>query len=305
MQKVNQTLEKELQEYLNQIGLKVLHMSFVPLGEESYSWKIETETETLFLKYCTQEKIIRNLSKINSLLLSLSDYDFIVPPVLINGKAELPFKDGYIYASKYIEGKVQAMRTLEIPGRVIEQVTKIMAEIHTFEVNIEDFPKEDFNYNFREEYTEIVSDMDQGKDIPELSSEDMKKVGDMIVGFEKTTIDILKNSPRMVLTHGDVTGGNIMETEEGVIKLLDWDEAKVAPKERDINFINDHPGFDVEHYKEISGLGDIDQELIDYYGLVWSLESIMENTKKLQRYKEEYGTREYLMEDVIDSLSWY
>jgi hypothetical protein len=28
----------------------------------------------------------------------------------------------------------------------------------------------------------------------------------------------------------------------------------------------------------------------------------MENSKKLQDYKEEYGTRDYLMEDIVDSL---
>lgn len=80
MQKVNSTLENELKEHLNNLGVKVLKMSFVPLGEESFSWKIETKSERLFLKYCTQEKMTRNLSTINSLLSSLSNYDFIVPP---------------------------------------------------------------------------------------------------------------------------------------------------------------------------------------------------------------------------------
>jgi len=303
MQKVNPTLENELREYLNQLDIEVINMHFVPLGEESFSWKVVTKNETLFLKYCTQEKILRNLSKINSLLFSLSNYDFVVPPILINGKTEQPFKDGYIYASKYIEGKVQAMRTLEISNRIIEEINEIMAQIHKTEVTIKGFPKEDFNYNFRKEYTEILNDINKGKDIPELNPKDFDKVNDMIIKFEKMTSDILKNPPQMVLTHGDITGRNIIEAEDSSIKLLDWDEAKIAPKEKDINFINDHPGFDMEVYKERTGSGDIDQSLIDYYGLVWSLESIMENSKKLQDYKEEYGTREYLMEDITDSLS--
>jgi thiamine kinase-like enzyme len=302
MQKVNQTLENELREYLNELGLDILQMNFVPLGEESFSWKLTTETETLFLKYCTQEKILRNLSKINTFLFSLASYDFIVPPILINGKTEQPFKGGYIYASKYIEGKVQPMRTLEIHDRVISKITEVMAQIHTVQIENDDFPKESFNYNFRKEYTEILNYIDKGKNIPELSSEDIKKVGKMIIQFEKMNADILKNPPQMVLTHGDITGRNIIEAGEEVIKLLDWDEAKIAPKERDINFINDHPAFDMEVYKKMTGSGDMDYSLIEYYSLVWSLESIMENSKKLQDYKEEYGTRDYLMEDIVDSL---
>ncbi|KUK77732.1 MAG: spectinomycin phosphotransferase [candidate division WS6 bacterium 34_10] len=303
MQKVSQTLENELREYLKGLSLDILQMNFVPLGEESYCWKVETKTETLFLKYCTQERISRNLSKINSLLFSLSNYDFIVPPIPINGKTEQPFKEGYIYASNFIEGKVQPMSTLEIPSRVISRINAIMAQIHTFKVDIEGFSKENFNYNFREEYTKILNDIDKGKEIPELTSKDVKKVDAMIVKLEKMTANFVKNSPSMVLTHGDITGGNIVETKEGGIKLLDWDEAKIAPKERDINFINDHPAFEMEVYKKITGIRDIDQNLTEYYGLVWSLESIIENSKKLQYYKEEYGTREYLMEDIIDSLN--
>jgi len=305
MQKVNPTLENELKEYLNKLDIKVLQMDFVPLGEESYSWKIETEAETLFLKYCTKGKIIRNLNKINSLLFSLQDYEFIVPPILIKGKTEQPFRDGYIYASKYIVGKVQAMRTLEIPNRIIEEINEIMTQIHKTEVIIDSFPQEDFNYNFRKEYTEILNDIDKGKDISELNSKDLNKVNDMIIKFEEMSSGILKNPPQMVLTHGDITGRNIIEVEDSSIKLLDWDETEIAPKERDINFINGHPGFDMEVYKKITGSEDIDQSLIAYYALVWSLESIMENAKKLQNHREEYGTREYLMEDITDSLNNY
>lgn len=197
------------------------------------------------------------------------------------------------------------MHNPEIPDNILDKVIEIMATIHTLKIDIEDFPKEEFDYSFREEFQGILDNIDRGKELPELSNKDLEKVDSMILEFEKITATIFKNPPEMVLTHGDITGGNILETEDGVIKLLDWDEAKIAPKEKDINCLNDHPSFSSEMYKGLSGFESINQNLIDYYGFVWSLGSIMKNAKKLQDYKQEYGTREYLLEDIVDSLSYY
>jgi thiamine kinase-like enzyme len=302
MQYINPKLQEELVTFLNKINIIVKSITFIPLGEESYGWKIVTDQQTLFLKYCTQERILKNLPKINKLLVSLKHFDFIVPPVLLNGKTELPFKNGYIYAYPFVEGEVYTIKNDEFDKKLTDELTEIMGEIHKTEVNNIDVPKEDFNYNFKKQYEQILHDIDNGRVIPEVSKSDSEKIEKMIYDFDRMSQYYQKNCPKMILTHGDITARNILVNKEGNIKLLDWDEAKISPKEKDINFLYDNPRFDFKYYQSITNSEDFNPDIRKYYGYVWDLESILVNIQRLQYFKEEYGSREYLLEDVIDCL---
>lgn len=305
MQYINPQLQEELVIYLNEINTNVKSITFIPLGEESYTWEIVTDQQTLFLKYCTQEKILKNLPKINKLLLSLKHFDFIVPPVLLNGKTELPFKDGYIYAYPFVEGDVYTIKNNEFDKKLTDELTEIMGEIHKIDIKDIDIPKEDFKYNFKKQYKQILHNIDNGRAVQEVSKSDLKKIERIVSDFDKMRQYYQQNSPKMVLTHGDITARNILINKEGDIKLLDWDEAKISPKEKDINFLYDNPNFDFKYYQSITKSEDFNPNLRKYYGYVWDLESILVNIQRLQYFKEEYGSREYLLEDVIDSLGNY
>lgn len=302
MQNINPKLQEELVNFLTKININVISIIFIPLGEESYGWKIGTDQQTLFLKYCTQERILKDLPKINRLLLSLKHFDFIVPPVLLNGRTELPFKDGYIYAYPFVEGEVYTIKNDEFGKKLTDELTEIMGEIHKVDIKDIDIPKESFNFNFQEQYKQILHDIDSGRSVPEASKSDFEKIEKMISAFEKMSQYYQQNCPKMVLTHGDITGRNILVNKEGDIKLLDWDEAKISPKEKDINFLYDNPNFDFKYYQSITKSEDFNPNVRKYYGYVWDLESILVNIQRLQYFKEEYGSREYLMEDVIECL---
>ncbi len=46
-----------------------------------------------------------------------------------------------------------------------------------------------------------------------------------------------KHSPKFVLCHSDIHGGNVLIHENSDIYIVDWDEPIMAPKERDLMFI--------------------------------------------------------------------
>lgn len=305
MLQINSQLQKELDDFLKEINIDVKSITFIPLGEESFGWKIVTKEQTLFLKYCTQERILNNLPQINKLLLSLKIFDFIVPPVFLNGKTEIPFKEGYIYAYPFVEGEVYTIRNDEFNKELVNDLTKIMGEVHEIDIRDIDIPRENFNYNFKEQYEQILCDINGGKIVPEVSKSDLEKLEKVISDFDITSQYYQQNSPDMVLTHGDITARNILVTREGDIKLLDWDEVKIAPKERDINFLYDNPNFDFRYYQSITKSKDFVSDLRKYYGDVWALESILVNIQRLQYFKKEYGRRDYLLEDVIKYLGYY
>ncbi len=305
MQTVSPQLETELKDFLESININISGITFIPLGEESFGWKIVTDEQTLFLKYCTQERILKNLSKINKLLLSLANFDFIVPPVLLNGKTEIPFKDGYIYAYPYIEGEVYTIRNDEFDKELIDRLTRIMSEIHNVDISNIDIPKETFDYSFKLQYEQILRDIENGKTVPEVSGSDLEKLERVISDFEIKSQYYQQNCPKMVLTHGDITARNILLSKEGSIKLLDWDESRISPKEKDINFLYDNLNFDFKYYQSITNSEDFIPDLRKYYREVWDLESILVNIQRLQYFKEEYGSREYLLEDLIECLGHY
>lgn len=56
-----------------------------------------------------------------------------------------------------------------------------------------------------------------------------------------------------VLTHGDVTGLNIIVTNKSNIKLVDWDGARLTPLEGDLNFLYDNLNFFLDKYIQLSG----------------------------------------------------
>jgi Ser/Thr protein kinase RdoA (MazF antagonist) len=305
MQIVNSQLEIELKDFLERININIKAITFIPLGEESFGWKIVTEEQTLFLKYCIQERILNNLPKINNLLLSLANFNFVVPPVLLDGKTELPFKDGYIYVYSFVEGNVYTIRNDEFDKELVNDLIKIMGEIHNVDISNLDIPKENFDYKFKEQYERILQDIDNGKTVPEVSRSDLGKLEKVISSFDIKSQYYQQNCPEMVLTHGDITSRNILLTKDGSIKLLDWDEVKIAPKEKDINFLYDNPNFDFKYYQSITKSEDFIPDLRKYYGDVWALESVLVNIERLQYFKEEYGHIEYLLEEVVECLEYY
>jgi thiamine kinase-like enzyme len=305
MLKVNPQLEEELKEFLRSIKIDIKSMTFIPLGEESFGWRVVTDRQILFLKYCTQERILNNLQNVNKLLLSLGNLDFIAPPVLLDGKTEVPFKEGYIYAYPFVKGEVYTIRNDEFDRSLVDSLTEIMGETHKSDVSNIEIPRESFKYNLKEQYNQILKDIDNGLNVLEVPKEDLEKLNNVISDFEKASEYYISNPPEMVLTHGDITGRNILRTESGDIKLIDWDEVKIAPKERDINFLYDNLNFDFKYYQSITKSEDFNPDLRKYYNDLWALESILVNIQRLQYFKEEYGSREYLLEDVIECLGYY
>ncbi|MEM1282443.1 MAG: aminoglycoside phosphotransferase family protein [Chlamydiota bacterium] len=54
---------------------------------------------------------------------------------------------------------------------------------------------------------------------------------------EYLSLLVREQSPKFVLCHSDIHGGNVLIDESGSIFIVDWDEPIIAPKERDLMFI--------------------------------------------------------------------
>jgi spectinomycin phosphotransferase len=79
----------------------------------------------------------------------------------------------------------------------------------------------------------------------------------------------------MVLCHADVHTNNILLGDDGRLYVIDWDDARLAPRERDLMFVLAEAG-EAEKGSFFAGYGDaaIDPLILAYYQHEWCVEDI-------------------------------
>ncbi|WP_419992883.1 phosphotransferase enzyme family protein [Streptomyces boninensis] len=76
-----------------------------------------------------------------------------------------------------------------------------------------------------------------------------------------------------VLTHGEPHPGNVLATEAGGLRLIDWDTLGLAPPERDLWFLEGGSGAQFEAYAEVAGHAP-DPAALALYRLRWDLDDL-------------------------------
>lgn len=305
------TIEKNVLDVLKQtFGFDVVTSTFIPVGEESYAFSVVLNNgNKYFVKYCDKQNIIKSIDMVNNLLLQLKHFDFVVPPFEINGKTSFEVGKGKIYIYPYIEGLVVHMGNKKFDKKLVDTLTEILVNIHSANPQIlADLPKEEFENNYGQRLEQILVDKNNNK----LD----QKAALLLENYEESIRSIIKNQNQVaseykqknlgfVLTHGDVTGLNIIVTNQGNIKLVDWDGAMLTPPERDLNFLLDNPNFSLDKYMQLSGHKHFDLQMKEYYGRQWALDSIIENFESLLSGSESKADNNEYLEEIEDYLSFY
>jgi thiamine kinase-like enzyme len=286
--------------------LDIEQISFIPVGEESFSYVITTQKGKYFVKYCEQVNIIHNIDKVNELLIELKDLSFIIPPIEHNGNISLNIGNGKAYVYPYMEGNVVNQGNGSFDNSLVSDLTHIMAVIHKRSVAV-DLPKETFENDFMSRFEALFKFFENKEgfdDVKRVLFDNRTKVEDIINKHTKVGEQYKELKPELVLTHGDITGLNIIQTSNG-IKLVDWDGAMFAPAERDINFLFTNQYFSLDKYVELSGKQDFDIELKKYYGREWSLNSIIGNFESILKGSHAKTNQNEYLEEINKYLSYY
>ncbi len=85
---------------------------------------------------------------------------------------------------------------------------------------------------------------------------------------------LAQQAPLFVICHADIHAANIIISDEADIHIVDWDEALLAPKERDLMFFLGDGHTPQSEAAFLAGYGDchIDQAAIAYYRYDWTLQ---------------------------------
>ena len=95
--------------------------------------------------------------------------------------------------------------------------------------------------------------------------------------------------PRFVICHADIHTANIMIDKRGLIHIVDWDEAVIAPKERDLMFFINDSHSPEEEVAFFEGYADdcVNWHALAYYKYDWVIQEF-----------GDYGERVFLSEDI-------
>ncbi|WKZ31133.1 MAG: phosphotransferase [Candidatus Dojkabacteria bacterium] len=284
-------------------------VSFIPIGEESYSYKIKGKnSQTFFAKYCAKKEIIASIDIVNELLLKLSNFEFVVPPIQIRGKTSCSVLEGKLYLFPFINGTNISLGNHDWDKTLYERIFDIMIKIHnsTHIINL-NLPKETFENNFIDRLNLLVSVVGNNQNYDKQTNELLIMNETLIrkIINQHTLLGAMykKKNLRFVLTHGDITGLNIIKTTKGM-KLIDWDGAMFTPSERDLNFLSSNKHFSIKKYITETKSKHY-PDLLDYYGQQWSLNSILENFEALLSSNMTNINKDDCIDEINEYLSYY
>jgi thiamine kinase-like enzyme len=287
----------------------VVSIEFILVGEESYAYLVITgENMKYFVKYCDKQNVLKNIDCVNELLLQLKQLEFVVPPIVANGQSSYSVGVGKISVYPFIDGTIFHEANSKIDADLVESLTEIMAAIHNATPSVSaQIPKENFRNEFLERFEQVWQASKDGQfdsDVMTLLTYNEGVVRNLISKHDLLARKHEAITLDFVLTHGDITGLNIILSTDG-IKLIDWDGAMFSPPERDINFLSDNQHFDVDRYLQLTRRTRYYPELAAYYGQEWSLNSIIGNFESLLRAdKSKGGKRDYIAE-INRYLNYY
>jgi len=303
------TIEQSVLEMLKtKLGSDLVSSSFIPVGEESYAYCVTVgDGKKYFVKYCDQPKILENIDRAYSLLLQLQHLEFVVPPVEINGQTSFAVDKGKITIFPYIEGSVVPMTNKKFDQKLIDTLIQMLVIIHSATPPaLTNLPKEDFENDYIQRIELLTAEKHrfaQKADL--LLDNNLASIRKIIDKQNLIGSQYQQQNPDMVLTHGDVTSLNMIVTPEGNVKIVDWDGAMLAPRERDLNFLYDNPNFSLDKYASLSDYDGFDLELKQYYGRQWALDSTIGNFESLLNGSTSKTDENEYLEEIEKYLGYY
>ncbi|GAB3419958.1 phosphotransferase [Flindersiella endophytica] len=96
-----------------------------------------------------------------------------------------------------------------------------------------------------------------------------------LVHYDDLVRTIEASDDPWVVTHGEPHSANVLRTPDGRLRLIDWDSAMLAPRERDLAALEeDGPSDYLAAYQEHAGPVGPRPEAIEMYHLWWALAEI-------------------------------
>jgi spectinomycin phosphotransferase len=101
-----------------------------------------------------------------------------------------------------------------------------------------------------------------------------RSVGDRLLDYDRGARILRQGASSWVVTHGEPHSANVLREPGGALRLVDWDTALVAPRERDLWMVLDEALTGWDEYRAAAGDIELDEQAIELYRRRWELADI-------------------------------
>lgn len=228
-------------------GIAVATLTFLPIGADTNAsiYKTQTFDQTSYfikLKLGHHHDIGVEIVE----LLQRAGISQIIPPIkTIHGKSTQPIDDFTLIVYPFVEGQDGFSRSLTDDQWI--KLGKALKLVHEVEVpsSIQNsIRREAYSPKWRDAlrstYAHIEGDPitdEIGLKLQKFMKQTMPDIRRLVDRAEQLGKKLQNHSPKFVLCHSDIHGGNVLIHENSDIYIVDWDEPIIASKERDLMFI--------------------------------------------------------------------
>jgi len=281
----SETIVRMLDTHFN---TQVAALVFLPIGDDSDSWVYRVEVAggpTYFLKVRTDMGQAPGTAVPH--YLHRHGVPHVLPPLLTNtGEPFIHVNRFALTLYPMIKGSTGA--DVGLSPDHWRELGAVMRQIHALPLTeaLTQIARPEL---FRPSRRELVGDLEA-----RMTASTRDQVGQELTTFWQARRDIIHSLiehadvmgrqlerlpfPR-VLCHADMHAWNLLVDSKNQLWIVDWDEAILAPKERDLMFVvggigaSLRPG-DTEWFFQGYGEATIDQHLLSYYRYAWAVQDI-------------------------------
>jgi len=299
-----------IQNLNNHYGIIAEKISFIPMGDSAYSYRVDCNNGNCYYlklfdeKNDRQRRGIERLEYYLSLTWNLYHQGLIknitYPIKNLNRDYKTKINDLTLVLFNFIEGKTLA-ESYPFSKEILVKISQSMAAIHQITHYIEPFHmvRETFDISFTNNLEHCISVLEgthiSDNHIISVLREKVLGKKDLIYCLLDNVRNLLefvkKDKQDWVLCHGDLWGGNMI-ISSNELYLIDWESAIVAPREYDIvGYVGKDFGSFFSSYKKfLSQDVSINIELLRFYSYRhhlrnltnWLMNILYQNTDEAQ-----------------------
>ena len=249
-------------------ALQATQISFIQLGDKSYSYKVSClDGGNYYLKLLDkhhQQNEVLHTDCYLPLLSELNHKNLFPPsihPIMTNqNRYKTEMKTFILILFPWIEGHTLA-DAYPLSEKHVRSIAKLAAKLHLTTPNISNtikLPVEKFDISFLNQLLSYLKILNGSMDDHHLALAKLvlPKEKDIILLIEhlkKLAYSINRNKAEFVLCHGDLWGGNLIQSNTG-IRIIDWESVIFAPMEREMaGYVTQRPVDFIDAYSEELG----------------------------------------------------
>lgn len=265
-------------------AIRDARIEFVPRGLDAEAWayRVDAGGQAFFLKVSRRTE--NSIGAWMPLFLSGQGFEQVIPTLPARSGEACAVVDGLMYRLQRFVHGTSAMDS-GMSGERWQQLGVFLRSLHSLELPAQvsnRLPREEFASRRWNRVAELHGSIHHRSSTDPLVAEMLEfwrgheaSVGVILERTAGLAKSVRQSQHPMVLCHADVHTNNLLLGDDGRLYVIDWDDARLAPKERDLMFVLAEAG-ETARASFFAGYGDrlIDPLLLAYYQHEWCVEDL-------------------------------